>query len=143
MTRFLTLALLAPLTLGAVAQLHAGDDHAHPEKAAHAAAAEVSKAELEKAIAEKKAVVIDCNGSESYLKGHIPSAIDFSKHGKDLAAILPKEKDALIVAYCGGPACGAYKSAVKAASELGYTNVKHYPGGLSGWKTDGGALETK
>ena len=51
-------------------------------------------------------------------------------------------KDALIVAYCGGPSCGAYKKAIEAATKLGYTNIKHFSKGLSGWKEAGGTLET-
>jgi rhodanese-related sulfurtransferase len=44
-------------------------------------------------------------------------------------------KTTLIVAYCGGPECGAYKAAADAAAALGYTNIKHYSEGISGWLT--------
>ena len=94
---------------------------------------DISIAELKKAIAEKKAVVIDVNGSESYKSGHIPSAINYSEVQGNLAAALPSNKDALIVAYCGGPACNAYTRAANAATKLGYTNVKHLSAGISGW----------
>jgi rhodanese-related sulfurtransferase len=101
---------------------------------------DISIADLKKAIADKKVVVIDVNGSDSYKKGHIPSALDFSAV-KDLAAKLPKEKDALVVAYCGGPSCQAYQAAAKKAKELGYTNVKHLSAGISGWKQAGEKTE--
>jgi rhodanese-related sulfurtransferase len=94
---------------------------------------DISIAELKKAIAEKKVVVIDVNGSESYKSGHIPTAVDFSKVQGDIASVLPKDKEALVVAYCGGPSCSAYTRAAKAASKLGYTNVKHLSAGMSGW----------
>ena len=94
---------------------------------------DISIAELKKAIADKKAVVIDVNGSESYKSGHIPSAINFSEVQGNLAAALPGNKDALIVAYCGGPSCNAYTRAANAATKLGYTNVKHLSAGISGW----------
>lgn len=55
--------------------------------------------------------------------------------------MLPKDKDALIVAYCGGPRCGAYASAAKAAEKLGYTNVKHLTAGISGWQEAGEKME--
>ena len=42
-----------------------------------------------------------------------------------------------MVAYCGGPKCGAYQAAAKAAKELGYKNVKHFSAGISGWKEAG------
>ena len=62
---------------------------------------DISIAELKKAIAEKKVVVIDVNGTDSYKSGHVPTAVDFAAVKGDLAAALPKDKDALVVAYCG------------------------------------------
>lgn len=102
---------------------------------------DISIADLKKAIEEKKVTVIDVNGSDSYKAGHVPTAIDFEAEGDKLASKLPKDKDALIVAYCGGPSCGAYKAAAKKAKELGYTNVKHLSAGISGWKKAGEKLE--
>jgi len=114
--------------------------------AASAMAAEfpdISIADLKKAIADKKVVVIDVNGSNSYTKGHIPGAVDFASTGGDLASALPSDKDALVVAYCGGPSCSAYKKAAQKAADLGYTNVKHLSAGISGWKKQGEQLEAK
>ncbi len=114
--------------------------------AASAMAAEfpdISIADLKKAIAEKKVVVIDVNGSGSYAKGHIPGAVDFASTGGDLSSALPSNKDALVVAYCGGPSCSAYKKAAQKAADLGYTNVKHLSAGISGWKKQGEQLESK
>jgi rhodanese-related sulfurtransferase len=102
---------------------------------------DISVKELKQAIEAKKATVIDVNGSDSYQKGHIPGAIDYSKKKADLAKALPEDKDALVVAYCGGPSCGAYAAAAKAAKELGYKNVKHLSAGISGWKEAGEKLE--
>lgn len=96
---------------------------------------DISIKELKEAIDAKKVTVIDVNGSKSYKnRGHLPSAIDFSAKKDELAKVLPKDKDALIVAYCGGPSCSAYKRAADAAAELGYTNVKHLSAGISGWE---------
>ena len=101
----------------------------------------ISHDELVKAVESKSVTVIDVNGTESYKEGHIPTAIDFDANKADLAAKLPKDKSALIVAYCGSEACKAYKQAAEAAVALGYTNVKHYSGGLSGWKEAKSPLE--
>jgi rhodanese-related sulfurtransferase len=95
---------------------------------------DITITDLEKAIEAKKVTVIDVNGTDSWKQGRIPGAIDFEANKAKLASMLPKEKDALIVAYCGGPQCGAYQSAAKAAKDLGYTNVKHLKAGISGWK---------
>ena len=102
---------------------------------------DISITELKKAIDEKKVTVLDVNGSDSFKKGHIPGSIDFRAEKKDIAGKLPSDKSALVVAYCGGPTCGAYAAAAKAAKELGYTNVKHLSAGLSGWKSAGETLE--
>jgi rhodanese-related sulfurtransferase len=90
--------------------------------------------QLKQAIAEKKVVLLDANGTDTYKAGHIPGALDFDKVEKDLAAKLPKDKGALIVAYCGDENCPAYAFAADKAKELGYTNIKHYAPGIAGWK---------
>ena len=104
---------------------------------------DISVKDLKKAIADKKVTVIDVNGTESFEKGRIPSAIDFEASSEKLAKLLPEDKNALIVAYCGGPKCMAYKQAAKAAEKLGYKNVKHLSAGISGWKEAGEKTEKK
>lgn len=103
--------------------------------------APISHEELLTAIAAKKVTLLDVNGTESYQEGRIPGAIDFTAQEKKLVALLPKNKDALIVAYCGNEYCGAYMAAAAAAKELGYTNVKHYAPGIDGWKKSGAKIE--
>jgi rhodanese-related sulfurtransferase len=86
-------------------------------------------------------VLIDANGSESYAEGHLPGALDFEAHEGDLAGKLPTDKNALIVAYCGGPTCRAWNRAALKLDEMGCTNVRHYKGGLKEWKSSGGKFE--
>ncbi len=102
---------------------------------------DITIADLKAAIEAKKVVVIDVNGEESWKEGHIPGAVYYPEVKDKLASVLPKEKDALVVAYCGGPKCKAYQKAAKAAKELGYTNVKHLSAGISGWKAAGEKTE--
>lgn len=97
--------------------------------------------ELQSAIDAKKVTLLDANGTDSFKEGHIPGAIDFTANSGKLAQLLPKDKNALVVAYCGGPGCNAYQSAAKAAQKLGYTNVKHLAAGISGWKSSGAKTE--
>lgn len=125
MKRFL--ALLAAATLTFLVQ--AGD---FPD---------ISMKDLKSALSSKKVFLIDVNGTDSWKEGHIPGAIDFASNKAKLAKLLPKDKSALVVAYCGGPQCGAYAAAAKAAKELGYTNVKHLSAGISGWKEAGEKTE--
>jgi rhodanese-related sulfurtransferase len=95
---------------------------------------DISLGELKSAMADKKVTLLDVNGPVSYANGHIPGAIDFTAHTGDLSTVLPQDKSALIVAYCGNEHCGAYARAAEAAQKLGYTNVEHFKPGIAGWK---------
>lgn len=117
MTKLLTLIAITLLTV----TLHAGE---YPD---------ITIPELAKAIKAKQVTLIDANGTDSWEQGHIPGAIDFEASKDKLVSLLPKDKTALIVAYCGGPKCKAYAAAAAAAEKLGYTNVKHLSAGISGW----------
>lgn len=123
------LILVSALCLAVVA-------HAAPGKIAA-----ISHADLQTAIAAKSVTLLDVNGSSSFAEGRIPGAIDYAATKKQLAAALPKDKAALVVAYCGSENCSAYRSAAVAAIELGYTNVKYYAPGIAGWKKSGAKIE--
>lgn len=97
---------------------------------------------LKSLISEKRVTLLDANGTESWDKHHIPGAINFEASKNKLSELLPANKDALIVAYCGSPKCMAYKAAVVAAQKLGYTNVKHLPAGIKGWVQAGEPTES-
>ena len=102
---------------------------------------DISIKEVKALVKSKKAVLIDVNGTDSYAKGHVPGALDFDAVEKDLAKALPADKNTLVVAYCGGPRCSAYKAAAEAAEKLGYKNVKHMSAGISGWNAAGEKTE--
>ncbi len=121
--------LAAVAALVFAASLYAGD------------APDISIPELKAAIQAGKVVLLDANGSETWRKGHIPGAINFEASKEKLAELLPKDKSALVVAYCGGPKCKAYQKAAAAAEKLGYTNVKHLSAGISGWEKAGQKME--
>ena len=97
--------------------------------------------DLKTAMATKKVILLDANGTESWQSGHIPGAIDFSANKENLASVLPKDKDVLVVAYCGNPQCPAYRQAAVQAQKLGYTNIKHLTAGIMGWKDAGEKTE--
>ena len=50
---------------------------------------------------------------------------------------LSAPKDAEIVVYCAGPSCPASSQAAQKLTDLGYTNVKAYEGGIEKWKAEG------
>lgn len=108
--------------------------------AAFAASAQVTPIPheaLQAAIGSKSVTILDVNGSDSFKEARIPGAIDFIAHETKIASLLPKDKGALIVAYCGNEHCSAYRAAATAAVNLGYTNVRHYSPGIDGWKKSG------
>ncbi len=111
-------------------------------KKADAAHVEISLDDLKKAIDTKTVFLVDANSAKTYDKGHLPGAVSFAKNEKDFAKLLPQDKNALIVAYCGGPMCSAWEDAAESATKAGYTNIKHFKGGLKGWKSAGLSLET-
>lgn len=102
---------------------------------------DISHSDLQAALQAKAVTVLDVNGSDSFKEGRIPGAIDFIAQKAQLAALLPQDKNALVVAYCGNEYCSAYLAAATAAMELGYKNVKHYSPGIDGWKKSGAKLE--
>ena len=95
---------------------------------------DVTITDLEKAIKAGKVVVIDVNGAKSFKsKGHIPGAVSFKNQAALAKQLAKKDKGILVVAYCGGPTCNAYKRGASAAAALGFKNVKHLSAGISGW----------
>lgn len=102
----------------------------------------ITISDLKAAMASSQPIVLlDANGTESWQHGHIPGAIDFNANKDNLASLLPKDKDVLVVAYCANPQCPAYRSAAAAAKKLGYKNIKHLTAGIMGWRDAGEKME--
>jgi len=72
---------------------------------------------------------------------HIPGSIHFHSPEEALAA-LEHDHGAEIVVYCSDIACVASKYAYEGFVEAGFTNVRRYEGGLSGWAEAGYPFET-
>ncbi|XPV76082.1 MAG: rhodanese-like domain-containing protein [Desulfovibrio sp.] len=120
----------------------------------------ISTEELKKMINNKKEmVIIDAMPYEaSYKKGHIPGAVQFlfpipdmnewdrsETDGKTLTEyenLLGRDKDKLIVVYCGFVKCTRSHNAAIWAKKLGYTNVVRHPGGIFAWKGAGNKVAT-
>ena len=93
----------------------------------------ITKMELLERISKNSVFIVDVNSAESFKKVHIPGAIHFSSHEKQFESLLPAQKDALIVSYCGSEKCGAWMKAAQQACKLGYRNVRHFKPGIQGW----------
>lgn len=93
----------------------------------------VTKKELGEMVAKKSALIVDVNGHSTYHGGHVPGAIHYASNKEKFASLLPQDKNALIVAYCGSHLCTAWRKAAVEACQLGYTNVRHFKEGTRGW----------
>lgn len=89
-------------------------------------------------VEEGKTVFIgDARPKGKYDIGHIPtSKATPSNKLKANLNWLPKDKDTLVVFYCGGVTCPLSPNALKIAKQNGYTNVKAYVDGFPAWKAD-------
>ena len=105
--------------------------------------ADLADLKLVKEVVDGKTVglIVDARPKKKkYDQGHIPGAlsIPMSQYDK-LSGLLPADKTALVIFYCGGYHCPlSHKSAYNAVA-AGYTNVKVFPEGYPGWKKAYGA----
>ncbi|MGN7612499.1 rhodanese-like domain-containing protein [Magnetococcales bacterium HHB-1] len=84
-------------------------------------------------------LIIDARPKRKFAKGHIPVAINISNSQFDKQRDqLPKNKDQLIIYYCGGVKCPLSHKSARAAEALGYTNVQVYSAGYPDWVKNGG-----
>ncbi len=76
--------------------------------------------------------------ARKYNIGHVPTAVSIPDRKLDeMAGMLPEDKSALLIFYCGGLKCAlSHKSAYK-AERLGYTNIKVYAAGYPDWIKNG------
>jgi len=108
----------------------------YPDWIAKGRIGSVSASYVKKVLDAGKAMVVDARPMKrKYAKGHVPGAISIpdSQFNK-LVHMLPADKKAAMIFYCGGMRCPlSVKSATKAKA-LGYTDVKLFQGGYPEWK---------
>lgn len=69
-----------------------------------------------------------------HIKGHIPMSVSMPNTKFDkMTDILPENKDALLIFYCGGLKCKLSHKSARKAEALGYTNVKVFADGHPAW----------
>ena len=121
----------------------------------------ISTKELKKLVDGKESMLIvdAMPAADSYDKGHIPGAVNFEfpkevittwddntmpgRSQSDYEQLLGKDKNRLIVVYCGYVKCARSQNAAVFAMGLGYTNVKRHPGGIYAWRGAGYPVSTK
>jgi rhodanese-related sulfurtransferase len=110
----------------------------------------MTTADLEKLVAvgpvKGKYYLFDSRPLPRFQEGSIPTAINlpFPAFDKMAGSLLPKDKNALIIFYCAGPACNMSPSSADKAKKLGYTNLKVYKDGMPAWSAKNyGVLSTQ
>ena len=87
-------------------------------------------------------VLVDALPPISFAASHLPGAINIPPASVDERA--PRripDRDSEIVVYCQSPTCESSVEVGQRLLELGYHNVRHYPGGKDEWKEAGLPLE--
>jgi rhodanese-related sulfurtransferase len=87
-------------------------------------------------------VLVDALPPISFAASHLPGAINIPPRSVDERA--PRripDRESEIVVYCQGPTCDSSIEVGRRLVELGYRNVRHYPGGKDEWKAAGLPLE--
>lgn len=94
----------------------------------------VSRDELRALLDAGGVTLIEALPEPHYAAEHLPGAVNLpGELTADLVARLVPDRDAVVVTYCSGPACGRSTVAAAAFDRLGYSNVRVYRGGKSDW----------
>ncbi len=97
---------------------------------------EIKTEELNKLINGKAPLfLVDSRPTTRYDQAHLPGAhsIPLPELEKKQAAVLPKDKNTLLVFYCGGITCPLSPASAALAKKLGYTNARVYNDGEPVW----------
>jgi rhodanese-related sulfurtransferase len=87
-------------------------------------------------------VLVDALPPISFAASRLPGAINIPPASVDERA--PRripDRESKIVVYCQSPTCDASVDVAHRLIELGYENVRHYPGGKDEWRAAGLPLE--
>ena len=89
--------------------------------------------ELEAAIETGAWTVVDVREPHEFAVGHIPGSINMPLSSFD-AKKLPQGKPVVLSCQAGGRS----RNALNQARAAGRNDVRHYPGGMNGWRMRGG-----
>lgn len=97
---------------------------------------ELTPQEAKRVAESGNVTLVDVRENEEWRTAHIPNAVHLPRAFLEMQAesVLP-DKEAPVVLYCGG----GNRSALAASTlkQLGYSNVSHMSGGISGWRQAG------
>ena len=98
-------------------------------------ASAVAHEELQQAHLKGTCTVVDVREAHEYASGHIPGAVNHPLSQFDPARI-PQDKPVVLICQAGSRS----NAALKRARAAGRQDVRHYPGGMSGWRARRGPV---
>ena len=96
---------------------------------------EIGFDELKQAVESGTCAIVDVREPHEYAGGHIPGAFNLPL-SRFSPAQLPKGKPLVLVCLSGARSAAALNQARNAVA----TEVRHYSGGMKGWRANGGAV---
>jgi rhodanese-related sulfurtransferase len=93
----------------------------------------VDFADLEEAVCAGSWTVVDVREPHEFAVGHIPNALNMPLSCFDPRE-LPRGKPVVLLCQAGGRS----KNALNRARAVGRDDVRHYAGGMNGWRSQGG-----
>ena len=91
--------------------------------------------ELVRAQQERSCLIVDVREPQEFRNGHIPGAVNHPLSQFDPAR-LARGKPVILICQAGGRSATALRRALAA----GRADVRHYAGGMSGWRARGGQV---
>ena len=103
-------------------------------------------AQLRSVIGDHQTIILDARAAPFYQQGHIPGALNLSRDEfaadyRRLRPTLDAAKDKSIVIYCSGGDCHDSRMVASALLSLGFSHVRVFTGGWSGWTEAGLPVE--
>jgi rhodanese-related sulfurtransferase len=92
----------------------------------------ISPSALHALMQRQPVTVIDVNSRQSWIKEHVPGAVNLDPIGY-VDSDLPADKAASLVFYCSNPMCRKAPNAARRAGKMGYGNAMVMSAGISGW----------
>jgi rhodanese-related sulfurtransferase len=87
-------------------------------------------------------VLVDALPAIAYAGAHLPGAVNIPPDRMEtlIERRIPSLETEVVV-YCSNPDCESSVEVAERLVELGYTRVRHYPGGKQDWRDAGLPLE--
>jgi len=97
-------------------------------------------------VGDHKTIILDARAAPFYQQGHVPGALnlsrdDFAADYRRLRPTLDAARDKSIVVYCSGGDCHDSRMVASALLSLGFSSVRVFTDGWSGWTETGLPVE--